>query len=240
LNYVPGFQRESNNSCEELKEIALSVADTYGPVLDAYKSGDTAEFLYLLAEATVLPERCQRANFELDFCTGYALAALTISLATGAISAELKAAAQTSNLLSDVIRHVDEAAPGAIDDTLIAPRTGAGGDWDVIDEVPGGAVGQTHLIGCVEACGEMLAGVPQSALSANSSEALAALLGGSWRGGYVGPGQFDALMGTGSWGAELFVGGSVPHHMVVVDGFGPGGNLLIRDPWAGGEHLPDD
>lgn len=67
------------------------------------------------------------------------------------------------------------------------------------------------MLSDVEACGEMLAGVSQSALSANSAEELASLLGGSWRSGYIGPGEIDSLMGTGPWGAELFVGGPVPH-----------------------------
>jgi hypothetical protein len=59
-------------------------------------------------------------------------------------------------------------------------------------------------------------------------------LGPGWRGGYVGPGQFDKLLGLGRpFAAEFYEGGSLAH-MVVVDGEDSVGNIMIRDPWDGG------
>jgi Peptidase C39 family len=88
------------------------------------------------------------------------------------------------------------------------------------------------------ACGEMISGVPQATLveAAGAPTDVASLsraLGSGWRGGYVGPTQFDKLMGLGRpWAAELYDGGKLGH-FVTVDGR-MGSNLLIRDPWAGG------
>ncbi len=60
---------------------------------------------------------------------------------------------------------------------------------------------------------------------------MAAELGPSFKGGYVGPEQFGALMSTNRpWIAMMR---SSANHWVVVDGM-EGGNVMIRDPWSGG------
>jgi RHS repeat-associated protein len=131
------------------------------------------------------------------------------------------------------------AAPEAASGARVP--AGAGGGWQTIGETPGGAVGQLTPTSCVAACGEMLSGgtISQASLigkigDPSSSDLLAVALGDGWRGGYVGPGQFDQLVGLGRpFGAEFYEGGSLGH-MVVVDGENDIGDLMIRDPWAGG------
>lgn len=122
-----------------------------------------------------------------------------------------------------------------------ATAVGAGGGWQTIDETPGGAVGQLTSTSCVAACGEMLSGGTMSQASLigkigdpSDSGLLAHALGAGWRGGYVGPGQLDQLLGLGRpFGAEFYEGGGLGH-MVVVDGNNAIGNFMIRDPWGGG------
>lgn len=54
------------------------------------------------------------------------------------------------------------------------------------------------------------------------------------RGGYVGPSFLRQLLGMNrAWSAELRAGKGGISHLVVIDGV-EGGNLVIRDPWAGG------
>lgn len=115
---------------------------------------------------------------------------------------------------------------------------GAGGNWKVIGERPGGAVGQQTSTSCGAACGQMLSGISQSQLIATAGAptsvgALASALGPGWIGGYAGPGQFQKLMGLGRpWAAHLRDGGRLGH-FVVVNGRA-GRNLVIHDPARGG------
>ncbi|MEV0130962.1 papain-like cysteine protease family protein [Dactylosporangium sp. NPDC050688] len=123
-------------------------------------------------------------------------------------------------------------------------RAGAGGDWQTIDEQPGGAVGQLKDDSCVSACGEMVSGRSQQELidaiqdpgswGAGMAD-LAAELGDDWKGGYVGdhPQAAQVLNTTGPWVAEFKTFGARPH-AVVVDGTDAEGRMMIRDPWDGG------
>jgi RHS repeat-associated protein len=124
------------------------------------------------------------------------------------------------------------------------PRVGAGGGWQTVDETAGGAEAQLTPHSCGSACGSMLAGskvTQQQLLEALGDGAngqaiarkLEELTGENWVGGYIGGNGIDALSRVGSWGAELYEGGA-EHHMVVVERLLANGNMLIRDPWAGG------
>ncbi len=98
-------------------------------------------------------------------------------------------------------------------------------------------VAQATPVACGAACAEMAAGVPQAELlpllgpKGIGPELLALASGPGWRGGWVGREAFDALLRTGRpWIAQMEGAGV---HYVVVDGI-EGGNVAIRDPWAGG------
>lgn len=116
---------------------------------------------------------------------------------------------------------------------------GAGGNWATIAERQGGAIAQTTATSCGAACGEMLSGISQAELikragAPTSVEGLASALGVGWRGGYVGPGQLQQLIGLGRpFAAQLRQAGARLDHLVVIDGV-DAGQLLIRDPWGGG------
>ncbi|MBB5867548.1 hypothetical protein F4553_000927 [Allocatelliglobosispora scoriae] len=114
-----------------------------------------------------------------------------------------------------------------------------GGNWPTVDAVDGGAVAQLHPLSCVSACGEMLSGRPQAELMElvgvpGHAGRLVQVLGGAWRGGYVGPDVLDIFLTGPPWAAELFGPGAEIAHTVVVDGVREDGLILIRDPWDGG------
>jgi RHS repeat-associated protein len=120
-----------------------------------------------------------------------------------------------------------------------APKlAGAGGGWNVLNEVAGGAVAQVTETSCGAACGEMLTGIPQQVLIRLVGDPtepgwLARGLGEGYKGGYVGPAQLDNMIQLGRpWIAEFFeekIG-----HMVIAKGLDAAGNMMIRDPWKGG------
>jgi hypothetical protein len=118
-------------------------------------------------------------------------------------------------------------------------KAGAGGSWRTIGERPGGAVGQATEVSCGAACGQMVSGIPQAELIIKAGaptdvETLARALGKGWKGGYVGPENLPKLFGTGRpFVAELKELSNKLGHLVVVDGV-KDGQVLIRDPAAGG------
>jgi len=124
--------------------------------------------------------------------------------------------------------------------TLLAGTglVGAGGSWPTIGERAGGAVAQATRVSCGAACGEKLTRVSQEVLigkagAPTSMDALAQALGAGWRGGYLDPADLPKLLALGRpFAAELRDGGRLGH-LVVVVGM-KAGELLIRDPWAGG------
>ena len=136
--------------------------------------------------------------------------------------------------------------------------SGAGGYWQVIDEVASTMViQQQDSLSCGPACAEMLL---QSQGIINVSQAEIARLTGvpvnvpalatvlnqvdesglrTWIGGFFeieGASDEDVLgvlMETGSWIADLRETGGRLGHLVVVDGYDDLRRLCIRDPWEG-------
>ncbi|PHM33839.1 DUF637 domain-containing protein [Xenorhabdus szentirmaii] len=126
----------------------------------------------------------------------------------------------------------------------ITPKGGAGGNWNVLDEiVDPNVVKQKTPTGCGAACGEMLlkdrkVPVSQTELGGGlkSPEQLARDLNkysSDWDGGFVGLENFHILNSTGSWAAMMWDQGSRIGHWVVVKGIDKAGNILIHDPWKG-------
>jgi len=142
--------------------------------------------------------------------------------------------------------------------------SGAGGNWQVIEEVfDPTVVKQQDSLSCGPACGEMLlkdreindvdryiiaaeTGVPVDvvylALVLNT---LATLKIGVWRGGGFVSNLadistiLDRLIARGSWAAEMKEFGNPIAHLVVVDGCDDAGRVLIRDPWNGTRYKMD-
>jgi ABC-type bacteriocin/lantibiotic exporter with double-glycine peptidase domain len=134
--------------------------------------------------------------------------------------------------------------------------SGAGGNWQVIDEADDSTViQQQDRVSCGPACAEMLlkaygvnnisqkliasvSGTPVSVcnlvqtINELDSNALRQWIGG----GLDIPGASDEelleiLMSTGVWLAELREQGTRLGHIVVVDGYDTFSRLCIRDPW---------
>ncbi|NJK77471.1 MAG: hypothetical protein HC942_30580 [Microcoleus sp. SU_5_6] len=134
--------------------------------------------------------------------------------------------------------------------------SGAGGNWQVIDEIPDRAVvQQQNRLSCGPACGEMLlsdrgiyntnqsliateTGVPVNvenlAIALNTLDASNSRF---WVGGTVSlPGAtnyeiVEVLINTGSWAAVLWETLADLGHIVIVDGLDGTGKIMIRDPW---------
>ncbi|MEK0194191.1 papain-like cysteine protease family protein [Microcoleus anatoxicus] len=134
--------------------------------------------------------------------------------------------------------------------------SGAGGNWQVIDEIADRAVVQQQdKLSCGPACGEMLLGdrgmygANQSLIAAETGvpvniEDLAIALNTLdtdtsrfWLGGTISiPGArnyeiVEVLITTGSWAAILWETLADLGHVVIVDGLDDTGKIMIRDPW---------
>ncbi|MEG4007067.1 papain-like cysteine protease family protein [Microcoleus sp. Pol11C1] len=138
----------------------------------------------------------------------------------------------------------------------MAGLSGAGGNWQVIDEIADrDVVQQQDKLSCGPACGEMLLGdrgingANQSLIAAETgvpvnTEDLAIALNTLdtnssrfWLGGTMSiPGAtnseiVEVLISTGSWAAILWETLADLGHIVIVDGLDDTGKILIRDPW---------
>ncbi len=136
--------------------------------------------------------------------------------------------------------------------------SGAGGYWQIIDEVTDvSVIQQQDAVSCGPACAEMLlrdfgisnvsqeviaqlTGVPVNVQAlAQVLNQLAGLGERMWiGGGFAIEGAEEAevlavLISTGSWIAELRETGKRLGHLVVVDGYDGEGRIRIRDPWEG-------
>lgn len=138
----------------------------------------------------------------------------------------------------------------------MAGLSGAGGNWQVIDEIADrDVIQQQDKLSCGPACGEMLlrdrgiyganqsliaaeTGVPVNiedlALALNTLDASSSIF---WLGGTISiPGAtnseiVEVLISTGSWAAILWETLADLGHIVIVDGLDDTGKILIRDPW---------
>jgi filamentous hemagglutinin len=135
---------------------------------------------------------------------------------------------------------------------------GAGGNWQVIDEVYDlTVIQQQDCLSCGPACAEMLlkalaindltqekialqTGTPVSVLNlAQTLNQLDFSRSRRWIGGCLEIPEasfeelLEVLMSTGTWIAELREPRARLGHLVVVDGFDKLGRILIRDPWDG-------
>jgi filamentous hemagglutinin len=136
---------------------------------------------------------------------------------------------------------------------------GAGGNWQVIDEIfDPSVVQQQDNLSCGPACGEMLlkdrgindidryiiaaeTGVPVS--PSNLALVLNTFNPDPNRNRWIGApvtipeaSEFqivEVLNATGSWAAMFWEPNTSIGHIIVVDGFDDAGLILIRDPWNG-------
>jgi Papain-like cysteine protease AvrRpt2 len=142
-------------------------------------------------------------------------------------------------------------------DDLTPLLSGAGGYWQVIDEVYDPTiVQQQDRFACGPACGEMLLKeyginhINQTLIANECMEVpvdvrdLVRVLNQlqpigfpRWVGGFPeiqdvsDADVFDLLISTGVWAAELRQLGTRIGHLVIVDGWDTYGLILIRDPW---------
>jgi hypothetical protein len=183
--------------------------------------------------------------------------ALTLGIANKAARGSDRAAAR--GIESATAHGFDSIAAETLEQTAptdIAHRSGAGGDWPVLNKrLSPDVIKQCHPNACVSAAGEMLANgkIKQETLVAifkqylhpdmipkyptADIEWLANELGSGWAFKGIGPknatGVLDRLLQDGkSWATELRTPGKVSHS-VVVDGLNESGEIMIRDPQDG-------
>jgi RHS repeat-associated protein len=149
-----------------------------------------------------------------------------------------------------------EAAAASVDTGEIAGTAGAGGNWSVVGEQDGGAIGQANGDACINACGEMLdprltqdstlgSTIPGRGWWYAGAGGLAAELdkldpAAGWTfknvddvGASGTAAQIRELGAKGPFAATLKVLGGRAHS-VIVDGVDADGNIVVRDPWNGG------
>lgn len=202
----------------------------WGGFFDTYVPARPAYRLYTIADMLNAQGCTQLADLYEN--AGNELAAQIAALGVGSLSGWMLAAAE--------------------DDSSGA---GAGGDWPTIGETPGGAIGQTTGISCINACGEML-----NELLTQESTLGKIYDKSGWE--YSGPGglaaelaKLDPNAGWTSVGIDKFAPGKETAainylskdgpfaaqlkagpgaHSVVIDGVDAAGNVVIRGPWDGG------
>jgi len=94
-------------SCDKTQAL-VDGAVTYGKQFVAAVRNGNVDVLVSMVE-DLLPERCQRGSFELDYCAGYAVAALAITAVTGG-----SAAAAASTKLSRLAKAADKVVPDSV------------------------------------------------------------------------------------------------------------------------------
>ncbi|MCE4056173.1 cysteine peptidase family C39 domain-containing protein [Pseudomonas sp. Au-Pse12] len=126
-------------------------------------------------------------------------------------------------------------------------RAGAGGSWNVLDEVVNpNVVKQITPTACGAACGEMMlrdrgifATQVELGTELTSMNTLANKLNkfdSGWAGNTVDTSSFNALNKTGSWSAMMWDSGNKIGHWVVVNGVDDVGRVLIKDPFNGTQY----
>ncbi len=126
-------------------------------------------------------------------------------------------------------------------------RAGAGGSWNVLDEVVNpNVVKQITPTSCGAACGEMMlrdrgifATQVELGTELTSMNTLANKLNkfdSGWAGNTVDTSSFNALNKTGSWSAMMWDSGNKIGHWVVVNGVDDAGRVLIKDPFNGTQY----
>lgn len=127
---------------------------------------------------------------------------------------------------------------------LAGMKGGAGGNWNVLDEViDPNVVKQVTPTSCGAACAEMMLkdrGILSSQIELGteltSMTSLANKLNkadSGWVANNVSSSSFEALNNTGSWSAMMWDSGNKVGHWVVVKGTDDVGNVIINDPFKG-------
>lgn len=126
----------------------------------------------------------------------------------------------------------------------VEPKGGAGGNWNVLDEViDPNVVKQATSTSCGAACAEMMLkdrGIFTSQIELGteltSMNSLANKLNkadNGWVGNPVDVSSFEALNSTDSWSAMMWDSGNKVGHWVVVKGVDNTGKVMINDPFKG-------
>lgn len=147
----------------------------------------------------------------------------------------------------EVAAAADAAAAARIAEGPKEIQAGAGGTWNVLDEIASpNVVKQSTPTACGAACGEMLLkdrGVLTSQVdlgteltSMNSLARKLNTVDSGWVGNAVDVSSFNALNKTGSWSAMMWDSGNKVGHWVVVDGVDDVGRVLIKDPFNGTQY----
>jgi filamentous hemagglutinin len=176
------------------------------------------------------------------------ISAVSLAGTGGKVGGKLTGAAAEA-----VGKKLDEILRDATEKTLVKNNAekellaGAGGSWNVLDEVANpGVETQSTPTGCGAACGVMLLkdrGVLASQVdlgteltSMNSLAQKLNSVDSGWVGNAVDSSSFNALNRTGSWSAMMWDSGNKVGHWVVVNGVDDAGRVIVKDPFQGTQY----
>lgn len=206
-------------------------------------------------DAQEMATTCAKSLHEYGELSAFKRGQICGTVATNVFAAELLGS--VSRLGESSFGVADSIETDPLRSMRLRYRSGAGGEWTVMNERPAAdVIQQLEFNSCVSACGEMLSDgrVSQARLMEffeheyGDQDLLPNLLGGDWNAGYVGPDYLPELMerrcpfsaelrDKKNWGYP-----KEPSHQVIVDGRDHNGNFEIRDPQHGTryEMTPED
>lgn len=243
------------NLAAETGDLAMLGGDTAFDVIAALATCATGDSYCSQAQSDIAKKDAAAANVLNGIMNGDAWEGIKFTLIKAA-SGDQNALENIAGIISGVLMPAKVLPGGSTTGKVtvkpVTPKAGAGGNWNVLDEIADpDVVKQATPTGCGGACGEMLlkdrnifVDQTQIGTGLKSPEQLARDLTknseGSWSGGFVGFEAYDALNQTGSWSAMMWDQGSKIGHWVVVKGTDSKGNVSIYDPWKGTSYKMTD
>ncbi|XQS18722.1 VENN motif pre-toxin domain-containing protein [Citrobacter telavivensis] len=243
------------NLAAETGDLAMLGGDTAFDVIAALATCATGDSYCSQAQSDIAKKDAAAANVLNGIMNGDAWEGIKFTLIKAA-SGDQNALENIAGIISGVLMPVKVLPGGSTTGKVtvkpVTPKVGAGGNWNVLDEIANpDVVKQTTPTSCGGACGEMLlkdrnifVDQTQIGTGLKSPEQLARDLTknseSSWSGGFVGFEAYDALNQTGSWSAMMWDQGSKIGHWVVVKGTDSKGNVSIYDPWKGTSYKMTD
>ncbi|HFQ8226987.1 TPA: hemagglutinin repeat-containing protein [Citrobacter freundii] len=243
------------NLAAETGDLAMLGGDTAFDVIAALATCATGDSYCSQAQSDIAKKDAAAANVLNGIMNGDAWEGIKFTLIKAA-SGDQNALENIAGVISGVLMPAKVLPGGSTTGKVtvkpVTPKAGAGGNWNVLDEIADpDVVKQATPTSCGGACGEMLlkdrnifVDQTQIGTGLKSPEQLARDLTknseSSWSGGFVGFEAYDALNQTGSWSAMMWDQGSKIGHWVVVKGTDSKGNVSIYDPWKGTSYKMTD
>nr|WP_268991784.1 VENN motif pre-toxin domain-containing protein [Limnobaculum eriocheiris] len=231
----------------EAGDLALAGGDTVFDAIAALATCATGGGYCSQAQSDLAKKDAAAANILNTIMNGDAWEGIKAT-AIKAANGDQKALESVAGILSGALIPTKAMSGGGSPSKIVVKpvelKGGAGGSWNVLDEVINpNVVKQESPTACGAACGEMMLkdrGIFTSQVelgteltSMNSLANKLNKVDSGWVGNPVDVSSFSALNQTGSWSAMMWDSGNKVGHWVVVKGTDEIGNVLIHDPFKG-------